>query len=215
MTVQIKICGLSTPETVDAAVDAGATHIGLVHFPPSPRHLEADAAARLRARVPASVKVVLLTVNADPLRLGTVADAVKPDVLQFHGRETPEWVGMVREQTGLEVWKGIGLRDAGTLERAVKWQGKADRVLFDAPAKALPGGNGEAFDWSLLADHEHVLPWALAGGLTPGNVGEAIRATGALLVDTSSGVEREKGVKDVDLIRAFCEAAQSALKEQA
>ena len=209
MTTQIKICGLTTPETVDAAVDAGATHVGLVHFPPSPRHLEADAAARLRARAPASVKVVLLTANADPMTLAVVADKVKPDILQFHGRESPEWVGAVREQTGLEVWKGIGLRDAGTLERSVKWAGKADRLLWDAPAKALPGGNGEAFDWALLAGHSHAMPWALAGGLTPSNVAEAIRVTGAPLVDTSSGVERERGVKDAGMIRAFCEAARS------
>jgi len=214
MTIQIKICGLSTPETVDAAVDAGATHIGLVHFPPSPRHLEADAAARLRARVPASVKVVLLTANADPMTLAVAVDRVKPDILQFHGREAPEWVGAVREQTKLEVWKGIGLREASTLERSVKWLGKADRLLWDAPAKALPGGNGEAFDWALLAGHEHALPWALAGGLTPYNVAEAIRQTGATLIDTSSGVEREKGVKDVDLIHAFCEAARTALEER-
>lgn len=208
MAIQIKICGLTTPETVDAAVDAGATHIGLVHFPPSPRHLEAEEAARLRARVPASVKVVLLTANADPMTLAMAVEAVRPDILQFHGRETPEWIGMVREQTGLEVWKGVGLRDAGTLERAGKWRGKVDRLLFDAPAKALPGGNGEAFDWALLAGHEHATPWGLAGGLTPDNVAQAVRMTGATLVDTSSGVEREKGVKDVGLIRDFCEAAR-------
>jgi phosphoribosylanthranilate isomerase len=156
---------------------------------------------------------VLLTASADPLTLGKAVEAVKPDILQFHGRETPEWVGIVREQTKLEVWKGIGLRDAGTLERSVKWIGRADRLLWDAPAKALPGGNGEAFDWALLAGPEHVLPWALAGGLTPNNVAEAIRQTGATLVDTSSGVEREKGIKDVDLIHAFCEAALKAPEE--
>lgn len=210
MTIQIKICGLSTPETVDAAVDAGATHIGLVHFAPSPRHLEAEEAARLRTRVPPSVKVVLLTANADPLTLANAVAAVKPDILQFHGRESPEWLGAIREQTGMEVWKGIGLRDAGTLARSVKWVGKSDRLIWDAPAKALPGGNGETFDWSLLAGHEHAVPWGLAGGLTPANVAEAARITGATLVDTSSGVEREKGIKDAGLIRAFCEAARSS-----
>ncbi|NVD44016.1 phosphoribosylanthranilate isomerase [Qipengyuania atrilutea] len=207
MTTLVKICGLSTAETVDAAVDAGATHIGLVHFPPSPRHLELDEAAKLRARVPASVKVVLLTANAEPAMIGAAIDRIKPDIVQFHGKETPEWVSLVRHQAKLEVWKAVGLREKATLERARKWDGKVDRLLFDAPAKALPGGNGEAFDWNLLAEHEHSIPWALAGGLTPDNVAKAIRETGAPLVDTSSGVESAPGVKDMDLIRAFCQAA--------
>ena len=207
MSTLVKICGLSTPETVDVAVDTGATHIGLVHFPPSPRHVELDEAAKLRARVPASVKVVLLTADAEPAVLGAAIDRIKPDIVQFHGKETPEWVGLVRQQAKLEVWKAVGLREKATLERARKWDGKVDRLLFDAPAKALPGGNGEAFDWVLLAEHDHSVPWALAGGLTSDNVAEAIRETGAPLVDTSSGVESAPGVKDMDLIRAFCQAA--------
>ncbi|WP_228243683.1 phosphoribosylanthranilate isomerase [Porphyrobacter sp. GA68] len=207
--MQIKICGLSTADTLDAAVDAGATHLGFVHFAPSPRHVTVEQARALRARVPADRKVVLLTVEMQPMALAQAIEAVRPDVLQFHGRETPEWVGAIRQQLGMEVWKAVGLRDAGTLERARKWVGQADRLIFDAPAKALPGGNGEAFDWNLLANHEHAMAWGLAGGLTPGNVAEAIRETGAELVDTSSGVESAPGVKDAALIRAFCAAARA------
>lgn len=210
MSVQIKICGLSTPETIDAAVDAGATHVGLVHFEPSARHVSLEDAAKLRARVPANVKVVLLLVNQQPDATAKALAAVKPDVVQFHGRETPEWTEMVREKTQLKVWKALGLKDAGTLERSAAYVGKVDRLLFDAPAKALPGGNGTAFDWNLLAGHKNLVDWGIAGGLTPDNVAEAIRATGAPLVDASSGLESAPGVKDVDLIRAFCKAALEA-----
>ncbi|RGP40363.1 Phosphoribosylanthranilate isomerase [Altererythrobacter insulae] len=210
MSVQIKICGLSTPETIDAAVDAGATHVGLVHFEPSSRHVSLDEAKQLRARVPTNVKVVMLLVNMQPQETAIALDAVKPDVVQFHGRETPEWTGLIREKTNLEVWKALGLKDAGTLERSAAYHGKVDRLLFDAPAKKLPGGNGIAFDWNLLAGHDHRVDWGIAGGLTPDNVAQAIRETGAPLVDASSGLETAPGVKDVDLIRAFCKAAREA-----
>nr|WP_298895803.1 phosphoribosylanthranilate isomerase [uncultured Altererythrobacter sp.] len=210
MSVQIKICGLSTPETIDAAVDAGATHVGLVHFEPSSRHVSLEDAAKLRARVPANVKVVLLLVNQQPDATAKALAAIKPDVVQFHGRETPEWTGVIREKTKLEVWKALGLKDAGTLERSAAYIGKVDRLLFDAPAKALPGGNGIAFDWNLLAGHNHLIDWGIAGGLTPDNVADAIRATGTPLVDASSGLESAPGEKDVGLIRAFCEAAHAA-----
>lgn len=208
--VQVKICGLSTEETLDAAIATGATHVGLVHFEASPRHVSLDRAAQLRARVPYGVKAVLLLVNADPQLVGAAIATVRPDVIQFHGSETPEWVAMVREKTRVEIWKAIGMRDAGTLARSEKFVGKVDRLLFDAPAKALPGGNGERFSWSLLEGHSHRIDWGLAGGLTPENVGEAIRTTGAPLVDASSGLESAPGVKDVGMIRAFCEAARSA-----
>ena len=210
MSVQIKICGLSTPETLDAAVDAGATHVGLVHFEPSSRHVSLEDAAKLRARVPTNVKVVLLLVNMQPDETAKALATVNPDAVQFHGRETPEWTGLVRERTNLEVWKALGLKDAGTLDRSAAYLGKVDRLLFDAPAKALPGGNGIAFDWGLLAGHDHQVDWGIAGGLTPDNVAAAIRETGAPLVDASSGLESAPGVKDVDLIRAFCKAALQA-----
>ena len=214
MTVQIKICGLSTPETIDAAIEAGASHIGLVHFEPSPRHLTLEQAARLRGHIRGRAQAVLLLVNADVQTTAMAIDTIKPDVVQFHGTETPEWAKLLREKLRLEVWKAIGLRDQGTLDRSAKYIGNVDRILFDAPAPrqgdALPGGNGNAFDWSLLANHDHKVDWALAGGLNPGNVTEAIGATGAPMVDASSGLESAPGVKDVDLIRAFCEAARAA-----
>lgn len=208
MTIQIKICGLSTPEMVHGAIAAGATHVGLVHFEKSPRHVSLELAAALRRQVPSSVKTVLLLVNADITTTGHAIEMVKPDVIQFHGRETPEWIKLVREKTGLEVWKARGIKDAGTLQRVAEFEGAVDRVLYDAPAKALPGGNGETFRWDLLAGHEHRIPWGLAGGLTPDNVAEAIRTTGTELVDASSGLERAPGVKDMDKIVAFCDAAR-------
>jgi phosphoribosylanthranilate isomerase len=208
--VEIKICGLSTPETVDAAIAAGATHVGLVHYEPSPRHVSLDQAAMLRRRVPQHVKVVLLLVSMEARPTAQALDAVKPDVVQFHGSETPEWLALIKQNTPLEVWKAIGVRNAESLASSLKWKGAADKVLYDAAAGALPGGNGLALDWSLLANFRHELPWGLAGGLTPGNVAEAIRTTGAPLVDASSGLESAPGVKDVDLIRAFCEAARAS-----
>ena len=210
MSIQIKICGLSTPEAVDAAIAAGATHFGLVHFEPSPRHVSLEQAAALRAHAAGRAKAVLLLVNADPQLTARAIGTVRPDIVQFHGGETPEWCALVREKAGIEVWKALGMRDAGTLERSADFIGKVDRLLFDSPAKALPGGTGETFAWGLLQGHRHVIDWGLAGGLSPANVAEAIRQTGAPLVDTSSGVESAPGVKDADLIRAFCEAAASA-----
>ena len=205
---EIKICGLSTPETVDAAVDAGATHIGLVHFEPSPRHVSLETAAKLRARVPTGRKVALLSVNMQPHDLEQAYRTVRPDILQFHGSETLEWMAMVRKLLGTETWRAIGLRERATLDDARKYVGKIDRIVFDAPAKALPGGNGVAFRWDILDGYEHPMPWALAGGLTPDNVADGIARTGAPLVDTSSGVESAPGVKDVDKIAAFCKAAR-------
>ncbi|GAB5349434.1 phosphoribosylanthranilate isomerase [Alteriqipengyuania sp. 357] len=206
----IKICGLSTPETIDAAVDAGASHVGLVHFAKSPRHVTLDQAAKLRRRVPEGVKLVLLTVKMQPAELDAAYHAVKPDVIQFHGSETVEWMAMVRRLLGVETWRAVGLKERATLERAQRFVGEVDRVLFDAPAKALPGGNGTAFQWDILDGYEHPMDWALAGGLTPDNVGKAIARTGAALVDVSSGVESAPGVKDIALIRAFCEAVRDA-----
>ena len=206
----IKICGLSTPETLDAAVDAGATHVGFVHYEKSPRHLALEDAAKLRRRVPETVKLVLVTVAMQPEQLARAYDVIKPDVIQFHGSETPEWVALVKQTVGVECWRSFGLKDAGTLERARVFEGKCDMLLFDAPARALPGGNGVTAQWELLEGWEPFMPWALAGGLQPDNVPEAIRRTNAPLVDASSGLETAPGVKSVGLIRAFCEAVRSA-----
>lgn len=210
MTTEIKICGLSTPETIDAAVDAGATHVGIVQYEKSPRHVPLPDAAKLRRRVPESVKVVMVTVAAQPEKLARAYEVIEPDVIQFHGGETVDWMKLVKQTIAVETWRALGLREKETLERARKFEGVCDRLLFDAPAKALPGGNGTAFQWDLLDGWEPFMPWALAGGLTPNNVADAIAQTGAPLVDASSGIETEPGVKDVDLIRAFCEAARNA-----
>ena len=205
---EIKICGLSTPEAVDAAVAARATHIGLVHYPPSPRHVTLEQGAALRARIPREVKVVLLLVNEQAQPTALALQAVRPDVVQFHGAETPEWLALIRQNTPLEIWKAIGVSGTDNLERAQRYKDAAHRLLYDAPAKKLPGGSGLTFDWSLLSTFRHAMPWGLAGGLSPENVAEAIRVTGAQLVDTSSGVESAPGVKDMDKIAAFCQAAR-------
>lgn len=209
-TVQTKICGIRDADALDAAIAGGADYIGLVHYPPSPRHVDLPTAAALRARAGRAVRVVLLLVNASPPDTTAAYHAVKPDVIQFHGTETPEWLRMVRQHLPPAIWKAVGLKDRGTLDRARAWDGIVDRVLFDAPAQALPGGNGTRVDWSILTGHRHAQPWGLAGGLTPDNVAEAIRATGAPLVDVSSGVESAPGVKDVDKIAAFLKAARAA-----
>ena len=206
----IKVCGLTTPESLDAAIDAGATHVGLVHYEPSPRHVSLDQAAALRRRVPEHVKVVLLLVNMEAKPTGEALDAVRPDVVQFHGSETPEWLALIKNNTALEVWKAWGVRNADSLAKATKYAGAVHRMLYDAPANKAPGGQGLAIDWSLLANHRHELPWGLAGGLTPANVTEAIAQTRAPLVDASSGLESAPGVKDANLVRAFCEAARKA-----
>lgn len=208
MTPLVKICGLSTSEAVDAAIRLGATHIGLVHYEPSPRHVDLKTAAALRQRAGDQIKVALLLVNAGPQVTGTAWTTVKPDIIQFHGSETPEWIAGVKKNTGVEAWKAVGLRDAGTLERSLQYRGVVDRLLFDAPAQQLPGGNGTRFDWSLLVGHRHSMDWGIAGGLTPNNVADAIQATGAPLVDVSSGIESEAGVKDMDKMAAFLKAAR-------
>ncbi|MGN6288847.1 MAG: phosphoribosylanthranilate isomerase [Sphingopyxis terrae] len=202
----VKICGLSTPETVDAAIRLGATHIGLVHYEPSPRHVDLKTAAALRQRAGGKVKVALLLVNASQQVTGEALSAVRPDIVQFHGNETPQWLAAVKRLVPAEVWKAVGLKDAGTLERVRQFEGAADRILFDAPAAALPGGTGTRFDWSLLKGHRHTIDWGVAGGLTPANVAQAIAETGAPLVDVSSGVESAPGVKDMDKIAAFLKA---------
>ena len=202
----VKICGVSTTEALDAAIRFGATHIGLVHYEPSPRHVDLKTAAALRQRAEGKVQVALLLVNASQQLTGEALSQVRPDVIQFHGNETPQWLARVKQLVPAQVWKAIGLKDAGTLERVQQYEGAADRILFDAPATTLPGGSGTRFDWSLLANHRHSIEWGVAGGLTPDNVAEAIAVTGAPLVDVSSGVESAPGVKDMDKIAAFLKA---------
>ncbi len=210
MSIKIKICGIRDEAAMDAAAQGGATHIGLVHYEPSPRHVTLDQAAKLRMHAPSSLKVVLLLVNREAKETALAIEAVQPDVVQFHGSESAEWLKVVNDNTPVEVWKARGLKNADTLERAKAYEGAADMLLFDSPAQTLPGGNGVSFDWSLLEGYDGALPYGLAGGLDAGNVAQAIRETEAILVDTSSGTESAPGVKDLDKIRAFCEAAHSA-----
>ncbi len=208
MPTQIKICGLKDEASIDAAAKAGATHIGLNLYEKSPRYVPLEQAAALRMRTPESLKVVLLLVNAEPGFTAKALEIVKPDIVQFHGTETPEWLRLLKGVSAIEIWKALGVKDSDTLKKSDRFVDAADFLLFDAPAQALPGGTGMRFDWSLLAGHKHKLPWGLAGGLTQDNVGEALHQTRAPLVDTSSGVESAPGVKDVDKIAAFCKAVR-------
>jgi phosphoribosylanthranilate isomerase len=208
MPTQIKICGLKTEAEIVAAAKSGATHIGLNNYEPSPRYVDLEQAAALRVRTPAHVKVVLLLVNAEPGYTAKALEIVKPDVVQFHGTETHQWLRLLKGATSPEIWKALGVKDAETLKNSARFVGAADLLLFDAPAQALPGGTGMRFDWSLLADHRHELPWGLAGGLTPANVADALRQTHAPMVDTSSGVESAPGIKDMDKIAEFCKAVR-------
>ena len=155
LAMLIKVCGLSTEETLRAAIDAGASHIGLVHFEPSPRHLSLERAAQLRSLVPARVKSVLLLVDMAEQEALAAIDAVQPDVVQAHGSETPEWLASIRAQSDVELWKALPVRSGADLDEVARFAQVADRVLLDAPPppdSALPGGNGEGFDWILLHD---------------------------------------------------------------
>ena len=212
MAAEVKICGLSTPESVEAAVAAGADLIGLVFFPKSPRNVTLEQAAQLAALARGKAKIVALVVDADDRLLADIAGHVRPDFIQAHGSETPERVAEIERLTGKPVIKAIRVRDAGDIAAAAAFSTVASLILYDAKApetlgSALPGGNGHAFDWGLL-EGESRPAFMLAGGLTPENVAEAIRVTGAPMVDVSSGVESAPGLKDEALIRKFIEAAK-------
>ena len=211
--VRVKICGLTAPGQVLAAAEAGARYVGFVFFPKSPRHLEVDRAAELAAGTPVGVAKVALTVNAADDELDRIVKTVPLDMLQLHGKESPERVAEVKDRYGLPVMKALGVAEEGDLAQIDLYSEVADQLLIDAkPPKhaELPGGLGLAFDWRLLAGRKYWRrPWMLAGGLTPDNVGEAIRMTGARQVDVSSGVESSPGVKDAELIRKFIEAASA------
>ncbi|HUO21967.1 MAG TPA: phosphoribosylanthranilate isomerase [Caulobacteraceae bacterium] len=206
-----KICGLTTPETVSAALMGGASHIGFVLFDKSPRRIDAQAAARLAAPARGQVKIVALLVDpSDALVEATVRD-LAPDLIQLHGRETPARAAAVRAMAGRPTIKAVGVRDAADVAAALTYEDAADHLMFDAkpPLGAeRPGGHGAAFDWSLLADVRPQRPWFLAGGLDPWNVAEAIAAARAPLVDVSSGVERGPGLKDPSLVAAFLDAVR-------
>jgi len=208
--IRVKICGLRRLADVKAVAAAGAAYAGFVFFAKSPRHLTVDAARPLLLAVPEGLAKVALTVDADDAALDAIVTALPLDMLQLHGAESPERVAQVRARYGLPVMKAVGVADAGDLAAVFEYSLVADQVLIDAkPPKgaAIPGGNGLAFDWRLLAGRRWLRPWMLAGGLTPDNVAEAIRLTGARQVDVSSGVESAPGVKDAGRIAGFVAAA--------
>jgi phosphoribosylanthranilate isomerase len=213
MSVAAKICGLSSEEAVAAAVEGGAAYLGFVFYPPSPRSVSPARAAALCAGVPASVRRVGLFVDADDAAIGGALDAVPLDILQFHGRESPERVAAVKTRFGRSVMKAIPIAAADDVAAASLYEACADLLLFDAKpprrAAALPGGNGLAFDWHLIAGHRWRLPWMLSGGLTVSLLAEAVRISGTAAVDVSSGVERRPGDKDPDRIREFLAVARS------
>ncbi|MES2045165.1 MAG: phosphoribosylanthranilate isomerase [Pseudomonadota bacterium] len=208
MPVTAKICGLSTPETLDAAIRGGASHVGFVFFPPSPRHVSRERAAQLAARVPGHVRRVGVFVDPDDATIEAATAAGHLDALQIHNSSAAR-AAAIKARTGLEIWAAVAVKVRGDLDAARGFMGAADRILYDAktpPGAALPGGMGVRFDWTLLEDFRHPLPWALSGGLDPLNVADAIGTTGATLVDVSSGVESAPGIKDVTKIAAFLDA---------
>jgi phosphoribosylanthranilate isomerase len=212
MPVEVKICGLSTPETVDAAIAAGADMIGLVFFPKSPRNVTLDQAAALAERARGKARIVALVVDAGDAELAAIIEKVDPDLIQAHGAESPERIADIGRLTGKPVIKAIRVKDDADIAAAADYADVASLILYDSKApetlgSALPGGNGHAFDWGLLEGARRPA-FMLAGGLTPENVAEAIRVTGAPVVDVSSGVETAPGVKDTGLIRKFIEAAR-------
>ena len=213
MSLIVKICGLSTPAALDVALDAGADMVGFVFFPPSPRNVSLATARALGARVRGRARKVALSVDADDALLDAVVKALAPDMLQLHGKETPERVGALKKRFGLPVMKAIAVEGKGDLAAAAAYIGVADRLLFDARAPrdaTRPGGLGKPFDWTLIRGAVLGVPVMLSGGLDAGNVGEALRITRAPAVDVSSGVERAPGEKDPDKIRAFVRAARDA-----
>jgi phosphoribosylanthranilate isomerase len=208
MPTTAKICGLSTPATLDAAVAGGASHVGFVFFPPSPRDVGFDQAAGLAARTPPHVSRVGVFVDPTDELLDHAIGAGRLSAIQLHDT-APDRAAAIRARTRLEVWAAIPVRTRADLDGARCYAQAADRLLYDAktpPGSTLPGGMGVRFDWALLDGFRSPLPWALSGGLDPANVADAIRRTGAPLVDVSSGVESEPGVKDVGKITAFLKA---------
>lgn len=206
MSLDIKICGLRTDEAVAAALDGGASHIGFIFFPKSPRNIDPVDAGRLRQAAKGRAKAVAVTVDADDVTLDGIVAAMQPDMLQLHGDESVARVAEIKARYGLPVMKVFALRERGDLDRITPYIGIADRFLFDAkPPKGseLPGGNGVSFDWKVLSALDASIDYMLSGGLNAGNIAEALQATNAQGIDISSGVESAPGVKDVSLIRDF------------
>jgi phosphoribosylanthranilate isomerase len=213
MSLIVKICGLSTPEALEVALEEGADMVGFVFFPPSPRHLAFEAARALGERVRGRAQKVALTVDADDAWFEAIIASLQPDMLQLHGRETSARVGALKQRFGLPVMKAVPIAQQDDLALAANYVATVDRILFDAraPKEATrPGGLGKSFDWRILQSLALGVPFMLSGGLDAGNVAEALRITRAPGVDVSSGVERGPGAKDPDKIRAFIGAARQA-----
>jgi len=208
MTVEAKICGITTPDALGAAVEGGAKFVGFVFYGPSPRNLSPDVARRLADATPATVQKVGLFVDATDVAMASVCETVPLDFLQLHGEETPERVAAIREKFALPVIKAIRLGAASDVTRAMAYLEVADRLLFDArgPVGSLPGGRGRAFEWEWLLGREWPMPWLLSGGLNASNVAQAVRLSGARAVDVSSGVEDRPGHKDPRRIAEFLSA---------
>src|SRR3954449_5527360 len=213
MSLLVKICGLSTRETLDAAIAAGADMTGFVFFPPSPRHLSLEKARELGRQAKGRVVKAALVVDADDATLENIVDALQPDVLQLHGKETVARLRDIKQKFGMPVMKALAVETSADLAALPGYAAVADRILFDArPPKhaTRPGGLGATFDWHVLENPDFDLPFMVSGGLNPGNVAEALRVTRAAGVDVSSGVESAPGIKDPDMIRAFIRAARAA-----
>jgi phosphoribosylanthranilate isomerase len=212
MSLIVKICGLSTRETLDAALQAGADMVGFVFFPPSPRHLDLATARDLGRQAKGRASKVALTVDADDATLANIVEALQPDILQLHGKETVARLRDIKQAFGLPVMKAIAVATSVDLAPLPGFAAVADRILFDARAPkdaTRPGGLGAVFDWHVLEKLDLKLPFMVSGGLDAGNVAEAVRVTRAGGVDVSSGVERAPGVKDPDMIRSFIRAARA------
>lgn len=209
--IPVKICGLSTPETVAAAVESGAAFIGFVFYPSSPRAVTPDRAARLAAAVPPQVKTVALTVDPTDAELQEIFDAFSPDMIQLHGNEDPDRVCWIRHHASRPVIKAIRVADAQDVASAAQFEDCADWILFDArpPGASLPGGTGQTFDWDLLRCHAGKKPWMLSGGLHAGNVGAALERLRPDAIDLSSGVEDSPGAKSIAKIRALFETLRA------
>lgn len=217
MTFSIKICGLKTPETVARAVERGATHIGFIFFPKSPRNIEPSDAAELAEIARGKAKIVAVTVDADNDALDEIIDILKPDILQLHGKETSDRVLNIKAVYGLPVMKVLAISTAGDLKKIDAYEGIADRFLFEAKPPAgsqLPGGNGVSFDWSILGALGDDVDYMLSGGLNKDNVPDAIKLTRCTGIDLSSGVESASGVKDIGKIDAFFDVALKAIAER-
>jgi len=213
MSLIVKICGLSTSETLEAALAAGADMVGFVFFPPSPRHVSLEVARDLGRQVKGRASKVALSVDADDALLANSIEALQPDILQLHGKETTARIRDIRQKFGLPVMKAIAVETRADLTALPGYADVADRILFDARAPkgaTRPGGLGAAFDWHLLEKLDLKLPFMVSGGLNAANVAEAVRVTRAGGVDISSGVESAPGVKDPEMIRAFIRAARAS-----